>query len=83
LSAGRPRLERPVRLSSGGLRRWMWRLQAWWRARHAARTQRHIERTTELALRRLDGRVLRDLGLDRSQIESVSAAVARRSVHLS
>jgi uncharacterized protein YjiS (DUF1127 family) len=52
-------------------------LRALWERALARRARRRIERETRAELYGLDCRALRDLGLDRSQIPSVAAAVAR------
>lgn len=54
---------------SGGLR-------ALWRRLRADRRRRSVEGATRVTLYALDDRVLRDLGLDRSEIPSVAAAAA-------
>ena len=46
------------------------------RARAAERRQRRLARETFLVLNGLDGRTLRDLGFDRSEIASVACEVA-------
>ena len=53
-------------------------LRAFWQRARASWARRRIERATRVELRSLDCRALRDLGLDRSQIPSVAAAVAGR-----
>lgn len=52
-------------------------LRELWQRWRAGQVRRRIERATQASLRGLDGRMLRDLGLDRSQIESIAVAAAR------
>jgi uncharacterized protein YjiS (DUF1127 family) len=47
-----------------------------WQRWRASQVRRRIERETQASLRGLDGHMLHDLGLDRSQIESIAVAAA-------
>jgi len=53
-------------------------MQAGWQSLRARWARRRIEANTRAELHGLDERDLRDLGLDRSQIPSIAASVARR-----
>ena len=51
-------------------------LRELWQRWRVCQVRRRIERDTQASLRGLDGRMLHDLGLDRSQIESIAVAAA-------
>jgi uncharacterized protein YjiS (DUF1127 family) len=51
-------------------------LRELWQRLRADRQRRRIERDTRAELLGLDGRMLRDLGLDRGQIPRIARAVA-------
>jgi len=70
-NAIRPSVSRSRWLGSG-------LMQACWQCLRVRWERRRIEAQTRAELHGLDERGLRDLGLDRSQIPSVAAAVAGR-----